>query len=298
MNSLLSNIQITIIVLCIVIIVLLLVWLTWVLNDKSSCTNMENLSPVEIGELIQIKGTLNDEKLLYNPKWSKYRISDVVRIGKKNDIEYHIKNFKNTLVHQYIISHKKKYPTSNYGRSNTNLILNPLYTNYNNKKSFKVSIKDIKLLKSLVDNMFNMYRSTISEIIGKDPTTINTVHLRIGDILDPDSPDYLRKDWYVHPESFRSYAKYFKKKGEKVVYLLGGIHTEKVDASYSIEYIKEVRKIFKEYGIDTIFLKGTPDLDICIMTYSKNYIKSGGGFSNLIVKLRNPDYISKCRWYY
>ena len=50
MNSLLSNIQITIIVLCIVIIVLLLVWLTWVLNDKSSCTNMENLSPVEIGE--------------------------------------------------------------------------------------------------------------------------------------------------------------------------------------------------------------------------------------------------------
>ena len=116
---------------------------------------------------------LNDEKLLYSPKWSKYRISDIVRIGKKDDIEYHIKNFKNTLVHQYIISHKKKYPTSNYGRSN------PLHTNSNKKKSFKVSIKDIKLLKSLVDNMFNTYRSTISEIIGKDPTTINTVHLRI-----------------------------------------------------------------------------------------------------------------------
>ena len=66
------------------------------------------------------------------------------------------------------------------------------------------------------------------------------------------------------------------------IHLFGGCHRNK-NINESVKFIRNIRNIFKIYGIKTILhLGNSPDDDFVKMCNSKIFIKAGGGYSRLI----------------
>ena len=78
--------------------------------------------------------------------------------------------------------------------------------------------------------------------------------------------------------------KNFKKNTKKKVFILYGSHFN-TKKKISEQYIKDIEKIFRDYGfIVERKNSGNPDKDYIFMAKSYNFIRGGGGYSNVLSK--------------
>lgn len=125
------------------------------------------------------------------------------------------------------------------------------------------------------------------------------IHLRIGDVIDweyNDSIDDLlegRKKYFylISYDYLDKMSKQIIDMDIEKIILVGGYHT-KEDHSRSEEYVAKIKKYIEDKGfkVTTRIDKGSGDEDFIYMSNSKYFLKSGGGYSNLInrmVKMNN-----------
>ena len=125
------------------------------------------------------------------------------------------------------------------------------------------------------------------------------IHLRVGDVIDETNnsvDDFLNKDIrffhsdivtkkYVHNRQY--YEKIISQLPNNInnVIFVYGYHTDS-DHSKSEQYINAISEIFKLHGFDVNYRRDMdPDDDFIYMCNSKHFVKSGGGFSNLISQM-------------
>ena len=186
---------------------------------------------------------------IYNgPEWDSYRLGDIIK-GWLSD------NDPNYLEHVH-----SRWPNSigdNYLQS----------VGY--PESFRVN--DMRTLRDIFSRMSDM---------GKPDKDTLVVHVRIGDIVN-----HSWMDTYVPPipyykrilQSLKEYPQIRK------VRIIAGAHTDQ-NARASSKLLDEIMSIFKDRYDTQLVLTHNPDKDFYYMCHSKYFVKSGGGFSNLIVK--------------
>lgn len=140
-------------------------------------------------------------------------------------------------------------------------------------------------------------RRTKPELV-PDPGSL-VIHIRIGDVIDEqkESVDDFLNDYvaytlsngiskknYVKPIKYYEKAlKYFNNIDH--IILVGGFHYKR-DHTKSLEYVDKLSHFFqsKSFTVETRINKD-PDDDFIFMCNAKNFIQSGGGYSNLIGKI-------------
>lgn len=161
------------------------------------------------------------------------------------------------------------------------------YMNKNKDKDYKFNIDLLNnIVKKRTKIRHNLYGNYIN------------VHLRTGDVIDININDLLKKELkyksgynYVKPLSYyNKVIKYLKKNNinNKNVLIISGSHKKLSDdmKNNSKKYIEEIKKLFEKNGYHvTTRLNEDPDEDFIIMSNSKYFVQSGGGYSRLIGKI-------------
>jgi len=192
----------------------------------------------------------------------RYRLGDMIRFKiqrkKDNGYKYHSTNFPNSIAVQYMNTTDKE--------NDMDTLLKIINKNTNNNH---LKYKDYIVL-----------------------------HLRTGDIIESKTHNKNKKgkdflsykiNKYVNPISYYENILNELKKytNLKNILIISGFHS-KGNHKESLEYINGIEDFFKRknYIIEKR-INQDPDDDFLIMCNSKYFIKSGGGFSNIISKIVN-----------
>ncbi len=198
---------------------------------------------------------LFDEYVLQQNPNQPYQLGDVVR-GRRNIYKSHEKYYPNSIAADYI----RQANTSN----------------------------DMNLLKTIIDqrthSAFHLFQDYVM------------VHLRIGDVIDnvkcsvdtllSKGCPYFNGYNYVKPlpyfeDKLPSIDKYKLKK----IMLFGGFH-KNGNHSKSLHYVSAIKDFFVKKGYECkARINHDKDDDFIIMSNAKYFIKSGGGFSQLMEKI-------------
>ena len=198
-------------------------------------------------------------------KWLGYRLGDIYIFWNKNN---------------YLGKIQKKYKNS----------IGDLYLKNNKSKK-----RNIHLLKKIIDNKIKKENIKIP-----DKNCI-ILHLRLGDSII----DY-KNNKFIYRKQYN--GKYYATQIEKLNYLLPYVKNKKIIIIYGKHfkfdkknnklnelYLKKIKNFFKSNNIKfEEKLSGDPDTDFMYMCKSKFFVKSGGGYSDLIsqiVKLNNNNVI-------
>ena len=114
------------------------------------------------------------------------------------------------------------------------------------------------------------------------------IHLRIGDIIKGSKNNIKFKNnfWYgTNINLLDKKINEIKKKKFKKVYLVYGAHKKKISIELNNKYIENVKKMLKKNNLIPILRNTNPDDDFIFMSQSKHFVRSGGGFSNIISEL-------------
>lgn len=183
--------------------------------------------------------TRSSESLAIDSKWNNYRLGDVLRGPTRdwgsmewmNAADYHTKYFKGSIAAEYVAHTNKKH--------------------------------DLQALEKAIQRV-----CPANSQLGYP-----VVHLRIGDAVDKElikNPGIFANR-YVAPEEFRAVAKDMYGRGVRRVRLVAGIHTlwagfHRVKVQDSIDYIRDVQKVFGDHGILARHLPSrSPDSDFCLL---------------------------------
>ena len=183
---------------------------------------------------------------IYNgPEWDHYRLGDIINGWSWENNDSH-----------YLRDVKHKW-------SNSIAYLYMKHVGY--PSSFKNN--DLPTLRYIF--------STMNE---KQPTADTLViHIRLGDVLT-----HKRKEEYVRDLPFykRMHAKLKDYPEIKKVAFVAGAHLDK-NKEASSKMLYDTMRVFRDYDTQ-LLLTHDPDKDFYYMCHSKYFMKSGGGFSNLI----------------
>lgn len=194
-----------------------------------------------------------------------YRLSDMIteNDGIRNNpmgVKYHLKYYPESIVAKYY---------SNQNEPNNMSLLYDIVKNY-------------KLEKYPSEDML-------------------IIHLRVGDVLEHSKhsvDEHLNKELIYTIQSHRNFVKpysYFQKiidsnkelLPKKIEIKAGGCCCD--DKSKSMEYIQKIKQFFEKNNFEVEYNKENafknPDDDFVYMSHGKHFIKSGGGFTNLIEKM-------------
>lgn len=177
----------------------------------------------------------------------------------------------------------------------------------NNKKKHTFMFLINKYPKSIANKYYNSVKKLpedkkwnnikiISEIVDeisseKPSSEIIVIHLRLGDaILNYKNDKFIfrgNSSGVKYGTPIYKLEQFFKKNKKKKILLVYGIHNGAgYNIKYSNIYLNKLRKILKENNI--VFSErhnNNPDLDFSFMCKSSHFVKSGGGFSNLIASV-------------
>ena len=215
--------------------------------------------------ILLLLSVLNNKEFFINEKkWKNYRLGDIIRGYFTNNINNkNIKYLKN-LNKKYKNSLGHKYYQKTKGKENLNEL-------------FKLIENESKKLKLKFDIC---------------------MHIRLGDvIIDGDNPHILPEKYKDKPQynySLDTYNKLFYslKSNYNVnkILIFGGGHRKlnKKQKNESNKFILNIKKLCINNNINTEFRLGNnPDEDFLLMSNSKIFIKTGGGYSQTI-----SDYVS------
>ena len=192
-----------------------------------------------------------------NEKWNDYRLADIYKYW--SNPKYEKRRF------EYIDSIPSQFPGS----------IGSEYVSRNDAKKI-----NFNLLLKIVDERTKKipYSPKPNELI---------LHLRIGDSIkgyDPITDKF--KYHYSYATKFENIKKNIDVFKGKHVIIFYGIHASWAKKEYSELYLKKIRELFKNNNI-TFEEKsnGNPDEDFLRMCNAKIFVKSGGGYSNLISQI-------------
>lgn len=191
---------------------------------------------------------------IYNgPEWDNYRLGDIIKgwmfprpedKGYLNDVS---KKWANSIADKYM--KQVGYP-----------------------QSFRNN--DMDTLQDLFTSM---------DYETPDTNTV-VIHVRIGDIASP------KTAWSVHIKNRVRDIPYYKRMLTLIkrhpdirkVRIIAGAH-KNMNQTESSKMLNDVMRVFSDYDTQVV-LTHNPDKDFYYMCHSKYFVKSGGGFSNLIEK--------------
>jgi hypothetical protein len=190
-------------------------------------------------------------------KWENYRLGDIYKYYtdlKHEKVKY---GYINSIPSKYHGSIGAEYVLKNESKNiNFNLLLKIV-----NERTKKMT-----------------YSPNSNELI---------LHLRIGDAIQgynskTDKFDYL-SNYATKLETLTKNINIFKNKRVIIFY---GNHVSRAKKKYSELYLTHLRQLFKNNNIKfEETSNGDPDEDFLIMCNAKTFIKSGGGYSNLIAQV-------------
>ena len=176
-------------------------------------------------------------------------------------------------------------------KENKTFLLNNCYPKYYPNSLATKYLKEIKNLP--YDKKFS--NLNVLEKLTKSNKKLDiALHLRLGDVIG----NFNKKKnifnqragekkyiYFYQPKSYKKIAKKLNKMNINKVHVFYGSHTNDFDSNNKL-YVKKVKKIFKQHNIDFIYSStNDPDKDFILMSNSKIFIKSGGGYSRLIASL-------------
>jgi hypothetical protein len=187
-----------------------------------------------------------------------YRLADMVKSAywrsKKTGYTYHLINFKDSIATEYMKLTKRE--------------------------------NDVDVLNSIINRRTTCYHLKFKKYI--------IWHLRTGDVIDNTNrtvKDFLNKELEYHNGIvYVKPIKYYKgiidnlynSVSNKKILLITGFH-KNMNNTKSLKYIDSVVKYFKKLGYHIkTRINNNPDDDFIIMCNSNHFIRSAGGFSNLI----------------
>ena len=192
------------------------------------------------------------------------------------------------------------YRLSDMITANENIRNNPMGKNYH-LKNYPNTIVSKYLKATNITGDFDLLYKIISEYDKdiKPEKDLLIVHLRVGEVLNHSKyslEEYLTKEIKFEKNTPKNFVKplyYYKniliehrkELPKKVQFVAGGCFCDDKNKSY--KYIEAVKEIFDSEGFEV--LENTyfnhPDKDFVYMSRSSHFIKSGGGFSELITKI-------------
>ena len=193
-----------------------------------------------------------------------YRLGDMFRIkegsnsryNQKIGLNYHLKHFPNSIATEYMLKTKN---TEDY-----NQLLNiinkrkPIFKNHN-----------YAIIHLRIGDVIDSSDKSLNEMLNK-----YTLYKNIGNYVKP-------LDYY------NRIINTIKKNKITKILLIGGFHNGR-NHQKSYEYVKQIQNHFKNNGFECYTrINSNADEDFLIMCYSKYFIPSGGGFSNIIKNIVN-----------
>lgn len=120
------------------------------------------------------------------------------------------------------------------------------------------------------------------------------LHLRLGDVIgdyNKETNTFNQRDgnkkytYFYQPNVYINIVKELKKLNIKKVNVFYGSHTDDFDENNKL-YVNKIKSIFESNNIEFIeSLTNNADEDFILMSNSKIFIKSGGGYSRIIGRL-------------
>ena len=215
---------------------------------------------------ISINGKESYTNIENNDTWKDYRLGDVFKLYINRRSLKTIISSVNMLKRQ-----PRKFPGSLAGD----------YIKFNRNES----TEDYDLLMKLIEDK--------KHLLPEMPQEKNAVlHLRIGDAIE-DYKNKTFKYYFAHKKIWATPIKKIKraipllKQFNKIVVMFGSHkNLDPVKKRANEIYIKKIKHLFKKNKINYQF-KGSnnPDLDFMYMSYAPVFIKSNGGYSEIISKI-------------
>ena len=198
-----------------------------------------------------------DKFIVNDKKWLNYRLGDIVKGF-----------FFNQNGKKYLNLIEKKLPNS-IGGKYIKLTKN-LYKE-------KDKINNLEILTQIIkENSKNIDTPNLNDIV---------FHIRLGDIIKDFKNNEViikKKNWGINLNQIEDILKSLKNKNQKII-LIYGSHKNNINLKSNNMFLSNIKKKINVYGFE-YEEKNTnnPDRDFIYMCNSKNFIKSGGGFSRLI----------------
>ena len=161
-----------------------------------------------------------------------------------------------------------KYNCKSNKKYNDTLICK-YFDKYKNRSGNKIH----KMYRLMKDN--NLLNMNLDNIL--------VIHLRLGDAF---TDKYALKEWKIHEGD--KFKEFIVPPNIRTVHIYSGSHLKisEYALNKSIEYIKNVKRIFENKNLKTkLILGGDVDNSFINMCNSKHYIQSNGGFSETIAKI-------------
>ena len=226
------------------------------LDNKNGYSSLDDHQSVR-GEFCKL---YNKDKVEKND-YAEYRLGDMVRSeshrSKSNGRQLHYEKYPNSLASQYM---KLTDKNNNYS------ILKTLVKQY-----------DYKILPSPDELVIHL---RVGEVLDSSKYTVDE---HLNDYKNYHNPSQTN---YVYPLSYykEKLEKFNKNKIKDVVLVCGGCFTF---SNKSKEYISKIESFIKNKGFQvSIRQNKNPDDDFVYMCRSHYFIKSGGGFSELVEKIK------------
>jgi len=194
----------------------------------------------------RIKDTFSQDSLYNDPKWDSYRLGDCIN-GWGPNTSYHSEKYPGSLASMYL--KLNTVPRKNY-------------------KKFSEVIKQW-----IKNNNWSQESDRVA------------LHLRVGDVIE--NPE--KKHGFSHGRDYWKPLEYYStvEIPTKKVTIYAGIHRHGIKEDKSMKYVTDVGNILKKRGIGVEYkLGGSPDEDFVSMVTAPQFIKGGGGFSNLVSTMR------------
>lgn len=191
----------------------------------------------------------------YNPKYKGYRLGDMIKYenwrNTKKGKKYHNNNFPDSIAVKYM--------------KTTNIT------------------DDLDTLEYIIDKYrINELTPSINDLV---------IHLRTGDAIEKTITSIKMLRDKIN-DKYTKNIKYFKNKLKNKnkninnIILVSGTHYPYPNFDKSKKYISIIKKYFESEGYNVkLRLNHPPDDDFVFMSRSKNFISSGGGYSDLISKM-------------
>jgi hypothetical protein len=198
--------------------------------------------------------------LINEDKWLDYRLGDIV-----------CNYFRDKKQYNYLKKIEKRLPNSIGG-----LYIKNTQNLDRSKQSYNYD-----LLNGIINGIINKKKINLPE---KDDIVI---HIRLGDIIKGETKDNIKfqsNHWYgTNIGKLEEQIKGIK--NLKKVYIVYGSHTKNINIGLNNKYLDNITKMLEKNSIKPILRNRNPDDDFIFMAKSKKFIRSGGGFSNVISNL-------------
>lgn len=174
---------------------------------------------------------------------------------------------------------------------NRKFLLNYWYPIYYHNS---LATKYLKATRNLPYNERFNNLNVLDKISNSDKKLDVSLHLRLGDVIG----NFNKKKkifnqrsgnkkitYFYQPNSYIKIAKKLNEMNINKVHVFYGSHTNKFDDNNKL-YVNKIKKIFEQYNIKFINNStNNADKDFKLMSNSKIFIQSGGGYSHLIAQL-------------